>query len=283
MWRCFAAALLCLGLAACDATGDPDDERPLVVAAFYPLEFAAAQVGGEAVEVTALTPTGVEPHDLELSARQVRDLADADLIVYLGGFQPALDDALADMDPARTFDALAADVPPGENDPHVWLDPTLLAGIAERLAEQLGAIEPSRSDDFITNASELRSGLMQLDREFERGLTDCSSRKLVTSHEAFGYLAARYDLQQVGISGIDPEAEPSPQRLAEVARFVEDNDVHTIFFEELAPPDLAETLATETGAQIDMLSPLETAPRSGDYLDAMRLNLLRLERGLGCG
>jgi zinc transport system substrate-binding protein len=113
-------------------------------------------------------------------------------------------------------------------------------------------------------------------------LADCRSREIVTSHAAFGYLAARYDLEQVSISGIDPEAEPTPARLAEVASFVQEHHVKTIFFEELAPPDLAETLARETGARTDVLSPLETPPNEGDYLSEMRRNLQRLETALEC-
>ena len=121
-----------------------------------------------------------------------------------------------------------------------------------------------------------------MDREFAEGLKSCRSRDLVTSHAAFGYLAARYDLKQVSISGIDPEAEPSPARLAEIAAFVEDHHISTIFFEELAPPDLAEALARETGARTDVLSPLETTPEQGDFLDEMRRNLERLRKGLDC-
>lgn len=277
----------CAGSAGSRSEGGP----PLVMAAFYPLRFAAEEVGGSAVEVRSLTPSGVEPHDLELSTGQVREIAEADLIVYLGeGFQPALEDSLAGVDSARQLDALEGkDLLPGENeegeaapDPHVWLDPTLLASIAGQVAERLSGIDPERAEMFSDNATRLQEDLEQLDREFSDGLQSCRSRDFVTSHEAFGYLAARYELNQVSIAGIDPEAEPSPARLAELARFVEENDVKTIFFEELAPPDLAETLARETGANTDVLSPLESPPEQGDYLDEMRLNLERLRSALEC-
>ena len=265
--------------------------RPLVVTAFYPLQFVAQEVGGSAIEVRSLTPSGVEPHDLELSAGQIRELVEADLIVYLGeGFQPAVEDALAGMDSTRQFDALAGeDLFQGENeegeqaaDPHVWLDPSILDSIADETAARLSELDPDRAEMFSENAARLQSELRQLDEEFSTGLAHCRSHEIVTSHDAFGYLAARYDLEQVSISGIDPEAEPTPARLAEVATFVQEHHVTTIFFEELAPPDLAETLARETGARTDVLSPLETPPEQGDYLSEMRLNLKRLEPALDC-
>jgi zinc transport system substrate-binding protein len=300
-----AAGALVLVLSSCGgSTSDTasQEDRPLVVAAFYPIEFVVARVGGDAVRIESLTPTGVEPHDLELSSSQVVDITEADLVVYLGhGFQPAVEDAVGSLDEERRFDALEGkellegheDEPAdegehtdeeehGEEDPHVWLDPSMLATIATEVAGRLSDLDPNNADLYRANAADLGKELGALDESFASGLQSCDSREFVTSHEAFGYLAARYDLEEVSVSGIDPEAEPSPQRLAEVARFVEDNDIKVIFFEELAPPALAETLARETGAMTDVLSPLETAPEEGDYLDEMDRNLQRLRSALGC-
>ena len=290
MWIA-AVGLLLLMACGDSASSGGGGGRPLVITAFYPLQFVAQEVGGSAVEVRSLTPGGVEPHDLELSASQIRELSEADLIVYLReGFQPAVEDALAGLDASRQFDALAGeDLLEGENeegeqaaDPHVWLDPSLLDSIADETAARLSELDPDRAEMFSDNAARLQSELRQLDEEFSTGLAHCRSHEIVTSHAAFGYLAARYDLEQVSISGIDPEAEPTPARLAEVATFVQEHHVTTIFFEELAPPDLAETLARETGARTDVLSPLETPPDEGDYLSEMRLNLKRLEAALDC-
>lgn len=286
---CASAALL--GAACGGPSAGGEGGRPVVVAAFYPLEFAAARIGGTAVEVKGLTPPGAEPHDLELTSGQVRDLAETDLVLYVGGgFQPALEDAVAGIDDSRKLDVLEArELMQGEGeegddaaDPHVWLDPTRLAEIADEIAARLSEVDPGNAELFSDNAAQLREDLRELDEDFADGLRDCRSKEIVTSHEAFGYLAARYGIDQVGISGIDPEAEPSAERLAEIAELVEERGVDTIFFEELAPPDLAETLARETGAQTAVLSPLETAPERGDYLDAMRANLERLREALDC-
>lgn len=281
-------------LVAVGCTGDSDageSGRVQVVASFYPLAFVAEEVGGNLVAVVNLTPPGAEPHDLELTASQVRALADADLIVYIGGgFQPSVEDAISELG-AKAVDVLAGQedlLEPADSDeetefdPHVWLDPQRTAAIARLVSDRLAEVDPNNEDAYRSNADALESRLRALDDEFEEGVADCESRSIVTSHEAFGYLAATYDLEEIGIAGIDPEAEPSPRRLADVAEFVEDNDVTTIFFEELVPADVAETLAEEAGVKTARLDPLEGPPKSGDYLSAMRSNLTTLRQGLEC-
>lgn len=275
------------------------EDSPAIAASFYPLAFAAEGVGGDLVEVENLTAPGVEPHDLELSADQVRSLSEADLIVFLGrGFQPAIEDVVSGVDGSRALDVLEGDGllqsaqvegHEGEEedhestaDPHVWLDPSIMAAIVDQVAVRLSKIDPAHKDVYMDNAAQLDSRLGDLDREFHNALARCHTRDIVTSHAAFGYLAARYDLNQVSISGVDPEAEPTPGGLAGVARFVQEHDVGTIFFEELVSPDVAETIAAETGARTEMLSPLESAPPSGDYVDAMEANLAALTRALDC-
>ncbi|MGH2730453.1 MAG: metal ABC transporter substrate-binding protein [Actinomycetota bacterium] len=280
-----------MGITACDSSSESaGDDRPNVVAAVYPLEFVAEAVGGDLVDVDGITPAGAEPHDIELTASQVRDLTNADLLVYIGeGFQPAVEDVVSQLDDDVVFDVLSGKdllaPPPDEDldvDPHVWLDPTIMASIAEQLAARLADIDSPPEETFLDNAEQLSKELAQLDDEFADGLASCLTREIVTSHEAFAYLAARYDLDQVGISGIDPEAEPTPERLAEVAQFVEEHDISTIFFEELGSSEIADTLARETGADVDVLATLESPPDSGDYFEVMRDNLTKLRRALDC-
>lgn len=254
-----------VALAACGSDGNRGDGGRLqVVAGFYPLAEAARQVGGDRVEVTDLTPAGLEPHDLELDAGAVDDVLDADVVLLLGqGFQPAVED----IAPDDTVEILTQPT----DDPHVWLDPTQMADIAERVAD---AVDGS-ADAYVAQ-------LEELDAEFEAGLADCDRRVVVTAHEAFGWLAARYDLRQEGVAGISPTQEPDPRRLAELADLVEAEGVTTIFTEELVSPAVAETLARETGVRTAVLNPLESEPADGDYLSAMRGNLDTLREALGC-
>ena len=291
-WLSFSSIVVLASFAACGfGTSEGSSGRPTVVASFYPLVFAAQEVGGPFVEVQNLTPSGVEPHDLELTADQIRDISDADLVVFLGkGFQPAVEDVVSGTDDARVLDPLAGrhllqgseEEGSAAADPHVWLDPTIMRSIVDEVTSHLSEIDPSHQTEYEDSAEALDLRLAQLDDEFKSGLENCKSRDIVTSHAAFGYLAHRYDLNQISISGIDPESEPSPGRLAEVARFVRDHDVGTICFEELVSPEIAETIAAETGAHTEVLSPLESQPESGDYVTSMETNLAALTKALDC-
>jgi zinc transport system substrate-binding protein len=281
-----AAALLAASLTACagDARGEGDDLR--LVASFYPLQFVTQRVAGNAAVVTSLTKPGIEPHDVELTPRKLGSVADADLVVYLKGFQSAVDDAVRAEGRGAGFDvsgpARLTRVP---RDPHFWLDPTRLADVADAVASRLGEVAPERAATFTANAAALRAELTALDADFHRGLRTCVQRALVTSHAAFGYLADRYGLEQVGITGLDPEAEPSPRALAEVADFVEAEGVSTIYYETLVSPDIAQTVADETGATTAVLDPIEGITESSagrDYFDVMRADLATLRTGQEC-
>jgi zinc transport system substrate-binding protein len=281
---------------ACGRPAGSEPGHPSVVAAFYPLMYVAAAVGGAEVSVTSLTPPGAEPHDLELSTDQVRRIADADLVVYLRGFQPQIDETVDQQAADSAFDAAGdpaalreaagdhGDGDAGGKDLHVWLDPIRLAAIADRLADRLAEVDPDGAAGYRTRTADLRSGLERLDREYADALKTCQRREIVTSHAAFGYLAERYGLRQIAISGLSPEAEPSPQRLAEVAGKAREHQVTTIFFETLVSPKVAETLAREVGATAEVLDPVEgLAPdATGDYVTVMRDNLARLRAALGC-
>jgi zinc transport system substrate-binding protein len=278
-----ATLALAASATACGSPAGSDPSRLSVVAAFYPLEYVSAKVGGDAVTVTNLTQPGAEPHDLELTTDQVRRIADAKLVVYLRGFQPQVDESVDQNAGAAAFDANTV-TPLTAGDPHVWLDPTRLAAIADRVAERLAQLDPSTGAAFRERAADLRRELAALDTEYAAGLRTCARHEIVTSHAAFGYLAQRYGLRQIPITGVSPETEPSPQRLAEVAAQAKQYGVTTIFFESLVSPSVAQTLAREVGAKAEVLDPIEgIEPGSGDdYVTVMRKNLTRLRAALAC-
>ena len=278
---CVAVALL---VAGCGAASGAKGKTP-VVAAFYPLAFAADQVGGARVDVHNLTPPGAEPHDIELTPGDVGRLQQADVVLYLShGFQPAVEQAVASARGKRV-DVLAGiglrrgvGDEAGKSDPHVWLDPVLFAQIVRRIGGVLG--ERARTGS-------LAHRVLALDGEYRRGLSHCARREFVTSHAAFGYLAARYQLHQIPITGIDPESEPSPQRLRNLIRLVRREHVTTVFFERLVSPRLAETVARDAGAKAAVLDPIEGLTPSEQehgetYLSLMRQNLQQLRSALGC-
>ena len=264
---------------ACKGSGDSSESRKTVVASFYPLAFAAEQVGDKTVSVENLTPPGAEPHDLEVSPSDVSKIKSADVVLLLGhGFQPQLEDA-AGSDPkvVALLGTPALDVH-RDGDPHVWLDPIRYTKIVERVGAVLQ--RPAA-------ATRLVGRLKELDREYRRGLADCARRDLVTSHEAFAYLAERYGLRQIAITGLNPEAEATPQALQETVDAVRASHATTVYFERLVSPRLAETVARETGTKTAVLDPIEgltdtERSRGTDYFTLMRMNLHALQTGLGC-
>lgn len=304
-----AVAAVAMGSAAACGSDEPGHGELSIVAGFYPLQFVAERVGGDRVRVTNLTRPGAEPHDLELSPRQVGTIGDARLLVYLRGFQPAVDEAatqsgVAALDVATLVPLIdgpadhehdedddggedhEADEAGAEHarDPHVWLDPTRLATIAGAVAERMSELDPESSAEYQARAADLGEELAALDREYADGLRECDRREIVVSHAAFGYLADRYDLRQIPIAGLSPETEPTPGQLAAAADQARQVGATTIFFETLVSPAVAEAVADAVGAQTAVLDPIEgLEPGSdGDYLSVMRANLATLRPALGC-
>ena len=276
-----------------------------VVTGFYPLQFIAQRLAGVQATVISLTQPGAEPHDLELSPRQVASLTTASLVIYEKGFQPAVDEAVLQSENQQVIDittivplrplALAggddldAEHRPSNHDsaldPHVWLDPTALDQIAGVVAERLATIDPDHATEYARNAATLGKQLRTLDRSFRAGLAHCARKEFITTHAAFGYLAQRYHLTQIPISGISPDAEPSPIRIAAVQRLAVAHGLTTIFSETLVSPALAQAIAGDLGLVTDVLDPIEgitDQSRGDDYLSVMSANLAALRKAGGC-
>ena len=270
-----------------------------MVANFYPVYEAARRVAGDRFAVANLTPAGAEPHDLELSPKQVDEILDARVLLYMGlGFQPAVEQAARDRHDGVTVDILQGvrsdlltlqgpEAAAGGLDPHVWLDPVLMIRLIGEVRDALTRAEPSGRRAFAANADAYESQVRALDQRFRTGLQTCDRRVIVTSHAAFGYLAARYGLTQEPIAGVAPEAEPDPRRLAELTGLVQREGVTTIFTEELVSPRVADTLAREAGVRTAVLNPLEGLTKAeqaagDDYVTVMDRNLQILRTALGC-
>lgn len=284
-------ALLCLVALAggCTTTGARAADGKLdVVASAYPFAWLAQQVGGPDVHVADLVKPGAEPHDIELSPRQVGLVQTAGVVVYLKGFQPAVDDALGNGRQGLDLGGVVAQQPltegdePAARDPHIWLDPLRMKAAAEALAVRLADLDREHAAKYRSRAAAVGAALDTLDGVFRAALIGCARKEIVTSHSAFGYLAARYGLVQKGISGLTPDAEPSPKRIADVARFAREHHVTTIFFESLVDPKVARTVASEIGAGTAVLDPVEGVVHGDDYLTVQRRNARALHDALGC-
>jgi zinc transport system substrate-binding protein len=304
------AALLPAVLSGCAALTGEDTaagggER--VVAGFYPLAWATERVAGEHLTVENLTAVGGEPHDLELTVSETATLAEADLVVHLAGFQPAVDDAVeqnatgdvlevtdvvdlqeaADHSEAGHTEDEHADEEEhehGDEDPHFWLDPLRMADLGDALAERLGELDPEHAGDFAANAERLRADLEQLDAAYAEGLASCERDTVVVNHDAFGYLA-KYGLHLEPIVGLSPDAEPTPADLARLQDLVRDEGITTVFAETLDSRKAADTLAGDLGLDVAVLDPIEgltEATGAEDYVSLMRANLSRLTEANGC-
>ena len=281
-----------LALSACGTgTGAADSSegsgRLQVVAAFYPLEFVASRVAGDRAEVSGLTPPGAEPHDLELSPQALAGLGEADLLVVLGGFQPALDDALTTTG-APVVDLVELADRPYENggtDPHFWTDPTLVAEAAGVVADALSEADPAGAETYAANADALVAELDELDAEAEVAFASCEITTLVTAHDAFGYFADRYGFDVRPINGISPDQEPDARTQAELADFVLDSGITTVYTETLVSTAVADTVAAEAGVDVAVLDPVEgltDASAGEDYRQVMRANIDAVRSGQAC-
>ncbi len=305
-----AVVLGLTALSACstsDAADGGNGDKLKVTASFYPMQFLTERIGGEHVAVTSLTKPGVEPHDLELTPRQIGSISESDYVLYLKGIQPAVDDAIKQSGVKNTVDAATLTTlenhgsevsghdhghegeeehgheeeaheehsegdghnhgEEGGADPHIWLDPVKYAEVAKGVGKSLEKADPDHAADYKKNTDALVAELGELNTAYETGLKNTSTKTFITTHSAFGYLAERYGLTQQGIAGIDPEAEPSPARIQEIHTIAEKEKATTVFFETLASDRTAQTLAKDTGLKTGVLDPLEGITKKSQGAD----------------
>ena len=258
----------------------------------------AQKVGGDKVEVKDMVPAGTEPHDWEPAATDIRNLEDADVFVYNGAdLEHWAEDVLVtlenqDLITAETSDGVElldgeGDHAHGDNgkDPHVWLDPLRAKQEMKNIRDAFGQADPENRDYYEANYEKYAGEFDELDQEFREGLADIKSRDIIVAHEAFGYLCNAYDLKQLAIEGLTPDSEPDPAKMQEVIEYAKVFDIHTIFFEELASPKVAKTVAKEVDAVTAVLNPIEGLSEEDiqdgeDYFSVMRKNLAALKMAL---
>ncbi|MCX5259016.1 metal ABC transporter substrate-binding protein [Streptomyces canus] len=300
-----AAALAALSACSSDSAAAGGTGKFDVVASFYPMAFLAEQIGGDHVSVTSLTEPGQEPHDLEISAKQTAQLQESDAVLYLKNLQPSVDDAVNQSEIKTKIDASsltelekhgnevgghAAEHDDHENgeleglDPHIWLDPVRYAQVAEGVGKAFEKADPDHAADYKARTAALVKKLGALNTEFETGLKNTDTKVFITTHAAFGYLAERYGLTEEAISGLDPESEPSADRVKNLEKMAKADGVTTVFYETLVSDKTAKTIASDAGLKTDVLDPIEgiTAKSRGkDYFAVQEANLKALQSALG--
>ena len=273
------------------------------------------RVGGDDIELLALTAPGIEPHDSELSAKQLDDLSQADIVFYIGGgFQPDLEKAVASLpkttvaiDLLKSVDVITSEEKEkddhgddhaeeesdghghghSDTDPHVWLDPANMVKMSAIVSQEIAKVQTELASDLTSRQTEYATELTEVGTLMDTTFSSCERKELVSAHDAFTYFTKRADLIAVPISGVDPENEPSAKELEAVAKIAQDRNVTTVFFEEVLPKAFADTVAKAIGASVDSINAVETISQSDldagiTYSSIMKSNITKVAAALGC-
>lgn len=298
------ACVLCMGCTPQSKTLSSSDKLQ-VYTTIYPLEYFAKRIGGSYIEVKNVVPLGIEPHDFEPTAQTVVRLSQADVVIYNGaGLEGWIEKLTANLDQTKTqvvntTEGLSLLEDPGHEhhhghghahesdaDPHVWLDPNLALQQAVKIKQALIQKDRKHQKEYEQNFDALAKEFNALDREFSEMSQKAVKREFVTSHAAFAYLAKRYHLVQIPITGVSPMDEPSPKKIQEIINTMKKYHINVIFFETLGNGKMAEAVRRETGAEALMLNPLEglttkEQQQGADYFSMMRENKKGLVKALG--
>jgi zinc transport system substrate-binding protein len=289
---------LCSGLSFQSPDTLKQDHKIKVMTSVFPLMEFAGAVGGENAQVRLLLPPGASVHTWQPRPSDIMRLSAADLFIYVGaGLEPWIPGLLKSLPAGKLKILVVADFLPLEkedeagragSDPHVWLDFGLDQIIVDRIAATLAQIDPARASGYRAAAARYDEELQRLDGLFSLGLSHCRHRTiLLGGHAAFGYLARRYHLNQVSLSGLSPDAKPTPHQMIEVIAWARDHNIRTVFVEANASPKMAGILAREIPAALLTLNPgANLNKREWDsgvtFIDIMEGDLKNLKKGLVC-
>ena len=296
-----------------ESTPAPKADRLTVAASFYPIAEIVQRVGGDDVQLLALTAPGIEPHGSELSAKQLDALSQADIVFYIGGgFQPDLVKGIASLpattvaiDLLKSVDVITSeekddhgddhaeeesdghDHGHSDTDPHVWLDPANMVKMSAIVSQEIAKVQTELASDLISRQTEYANQLTEVGTLMDSTFASCERKELVSAHDAFTYFTKRANLIAVPISGVDPENEPSAKELEAVAKIAQDRNVTTVFFEEVLPKAFADTVAKAIGASVDSINAVETISQSDldagvTYSSIMQSNITKIATALGC-
>lgn len=299
------SVLLLSGCGMTNTTTSTETQKPVIVTSFFPITHIVEKIVGDKADIIQILPEWAEWHGYEPTPEQMKKIEESDLVIVLGESMESYSEKLKTLMVSKNkayldFSDTVINIAESEEehhdeheeewehahgglDPHIWLSPRAYAQMANIISKKIQEVFP----DIATEASaqELTQELAALDQEFIKGLSQCETRKFVTSHAAFGYLARDYRLTQIPVAGISPEEEPSPKVIAETIELVKKEKLSALFSEPLVSPKLINTIATETGAKTYLLNPLESLTSSETdlgYIGVMKQNLSYLREGLNC-
>lgn len=269
------------------------ENKITIVTSFYPLADFAQKIAGNKAEVINITPAGSEPHEYEPTPKDLALIYDSKLFIYNGiNLEGWVDKIIPDLINSNVKVVKASEgintIGEGiKSDPHIWLDPVLAQQMVVNIRNGLIAIDPENTNHYMQNADQLIVNLISLDQKYKTTIFNCDQKDIVTSHEAFAYLSKRYGFLDFSISGMNPDEEPSPQKLSELVNLVKEKKVKYILTETLVSPKFADTIAKEAGVTtlsfntIEGLTPDELA-KGEEYFSIQEQNITNLKLALEC-
>lgn len=307
-------ASIAMLMAGCSQSEDGEksdiNDKLRVYTSIYPINYIVTEIGGDSVSVENVVPLGTDPHDFEPSMKTVAKIGQSDLFIYNGAGLESWGDRIAsEMEPEKAIEAAKYvklidmeddhkdyehgegdhdgddDHDHGDKDPHIWLSLKNMDIIAKEVEKKLVELDPENRDQYRENYESLSEKLLSLDRRYREELKDRTSSTILVSHSAFGYLAKEYDIEQISVTGVSPNAEPSPRTLSNLIDIAAERELKYIYFETLASPKSVEMLSKEANLEPLVLNTVEGLTEENienrdDYITIMEENLKNLKKEL---
>ncbi len=306
--RIFSISLIFTLFGCSTKESSVDDNKLQVYTSFYGVYDFVNKIGGDKIQAYNIVPTGTEPHNWEPTAGDMNNLANADILFYNGaGMEGWIDKVKAAVENDKLKYVMLSDGieliksnhshdddhenegsnenHEGSIDPHIWLDPLNAKKEAETIKNALSELDSENADYYNNNFIDFSKKIDELNSEFKNAVSNAKNKNIVVAHEAYGYLCHAYGLNQMAIEGLSADSEPSPAKMAEISKFIKDNDVKVIFFEELLATKSAEVISEETGAKLLVLNPFEGLTQQEidngeDYFSVMKNNLENIKKAI---
>ncbi|EPD54042.1 hypothetical protein HMPREF1210_00027 [Paenisporosarcina sp. HGH0030] len=307
--------VLTLFTVACgkDTSTNGKSENPNALTVYttvYPLTYFTERIGGKHVNVESVYPAGSNEHTFDPTQKDMMDLADADLFFYIGlgleGFVENAKKTLANEDVSlvATADAVSDkelemgkanghgheeeghdEHDHGDIDPHLWISPQISIKLASSIKNSLIEKDPENEATYTKNYDILVTELKQLDSDFKEMADASNNKTFFVSHAAFGYLAGTYGLEQVAVSGLNSQDEPSQQDLTDIVKLAKEKNIKTILFEQNVSSNLTKVIQNEVGADAMTLHNLGVLTQKDienkeTYFTLMEQNLETLKKAL---
>lgn len=311
MFKRYLAALLCAAavaasLSACGGGSDVSGAsgaagsaaqpgslpggRLKVSVSFNALKEFTEAVGKDRVDISTIIPDGMEPHDFEPKAQDLVGLGTAKVFVYSGlGMEAWAQKAAqsADNPDLVTVEASKGAQPiqnaeqggsggHGQYDPHVWISLKGAELEVGNIRDGLVRADPSNRDYYEKNCSAYTAKLEDLYGQYNAKFKSAKRKNFVTGHAAFAYLCRDFGLEQNSVKDVFSEGEPSARQLVQLVAYCKAHGVTAVFAEEMASPEVSQTLAQEVGVKVETIYTMESAEDNKTYLERAESNLSKI-------